>query len=163
LVRAGYGTGIALAIVTAGASSWRWYEPQLTAMHIQNRITDHQLADTLIQLERQSWVAWKGHDATFFNAFLSDDHVEVGFGGIIGKAAVVASVASPACLVVQYAVDSFAVTRLNAVTAVVTYHAAQSTTCNGRPVPSPVWVSSTYVLRDGRWLNAVYQQTQANR
>ena len=119
------------------------------------------LKDTLVGLERQSWHAWQRHDGAFFQRFLSDDHVEVGFRGITGKAAVVTSVASPACVVHGYTIDSFEVTRLNPTTALLTYHAAQRTLCDGHPVPSPVWVSSLYVQRADRWLNALYQQTQA--
>ena len=117
------------------------------------------LKTQLVALETQSWVAWKNHDGRFFEQFLSDDHVEVGFGGVTGKKDVVAGVASPACTVKSYAVDHFALAVLDRNTAVLTYHAAQDTRCGGVSVPSPVWASSLYVKRQGRWLNAVYQQT----
>ncbi len=118
------------------------------------------LADSLVNLEKQSWAAWQHRDGAFFDRFLSEDHVEVGFGGITRKAAVVAGVSSSTCVVHSYAVDHFELTQLAPATAVLTYHAAQETLCAGRPVPSPVWVSSLYVFRAGRWLNAVYQQSQ---
>ena len=118
------------------------------------------LKDTLVTLEKQSWEAWQKRDGAFFERFLSDDHVEVGFGGITDKRTVVAGVASPACIVRSYAVDRFELTKLSPTTALLTYHAAQDTVCGGKPVPSPVWVSSLYVKRSGRWLNAVYQQSQ---
>jgi hypothetical protein len=121
------------------------------------------LFDSLVALERQSWEAWKRRDASFFQGFLSDDHVEVGFGGVTNKAGVVAGVGSPACVVASYAVDGFRLTLLDERTAVLTYRAEQSTTCGGNPVPSPVWATSVYVQRGGRWLNAVYQQTPAPR
>ena len=114
----------------------------------------------LIELEKQSWVAWKQRDGKFFERFLSDDHVEVGFGGVIGKGAVVAGVASPVCVVEDYAVDHFNVTRFSATSALVTYHAAQSTRCGGAAVPSPVWASSLYEKRGDRWFNVLYQQSQ---
>jgi len=74
---------------------------------------------------------------------------------------VVAAVSSPACVVRSFAVDSFRLTTLNPMTVLLTYHAAQQTLCNGHAVPSPVWASTLYVRRGGRWLNAMYQQTQA--
>jgi hypothetical protein len=43
--------------------------------------------------------------------------------------------------------------------AVVTYRAEQDTTCGGSRAPSPTWVTSAYVFRDGRWQNAIYVQT----
>ncbi|MEO8430798.1 MAG: nuclear transport factor 2 family protein [Acidobacteriota bacterium] len=117
------------------------------------------LEETLTRLEKQSWEAWKGRDGKFFQDFLSDDHVEVGFGGPTDKATVVSGVASPVCVVRGYSIDRFHLTALDANTALLTYHAAQDTTCGGQPVPSPVWASSLYVRRAGRWWNALYQQT----
>jgi len=52
------------------------------------------LKRTLVELEKKSWVAWQNHDGKFFEQFLSDDHVELGFGGVTNKARVVAGVAS---------------------------------------------------------------------
>ena len=118
------------------------------------------LLDTLERLERQSWEAWKNRDGQFFDRFLSDDHVEVGFTGQTNKKEVVAQVSSPTCVVSSYEVDHFTLTQLDAHNAVLTYHAAQKTMCSGSPVPSPVWVTSMFTLRGGRWLNTVYQQTQ---
>lgn len=121
------------------------------------------LKETLINLEKQSWEAWKKRDGKFFQEFLSDDHVEVGFGGVANKATVVAGVASPVCVVKSYAVEKFELTLIDASTALLTYHAEQDTTCGGNAVPSPVWVSSLYVRRGGHWLNAFYQQTQTRK
>jgi len=121
------------------------------------------LKRTLVELEKKSWVAWQNHDGKFFEQFLSDDHVELGFGGVTNKARVVAGVASPLCVVKSYAIDKFEVVRFDANTALLTYHAAQDTSCNGNAVPSPVWVSSLYLRRHGRWLNALYQQTQTRK
>jgi hypothetical protein len=121
------------------------------------------LKETLINLEKQSWEAWKKRDGKFFQEFLSDDHVEVGFGGLTNKATVVAGVASPICVVKSYTVDRFELTSFDAKTALLTYHAQQDTACNGNAVPSPVWVSSLYIRRGARWRNALYQQTQTRQ
>jgi hypothetical protein len=37
------------------------------------------LKDSLVALEKESWRAWQHRDGAFFQKFLSDDHVEVGF------------------------------------------------------------------------------------
>ncbi|MEP6787081.1 MAG: nuclear transport factor 2 family protein [Acidobacteriota bacterium] len=124
---------------------------------------DTGLKATLINLEKQSWEAWKKRDGKFFETFLSDDHVEVGFGGVANKSSVVAFVGSPVCVVKSYELEGFNVSRINDAAALVTYHAAQDTNCNGSHVPSPVWVSSLYVKRGGRWYNVFYQQTQAEK
>ena len=117
------------------------------------------LADTLEALEMRSWAAWKARDSAFFRTFLSDDHVELGVSGRSNKARVVETVGTPRCVVTSYSVDNLQVTRFDTNTALVTYHATQATTCNGKPVPSPAWVSSLYIRRGSRWVNAVYQQT----
>ena len=121
------------------------------------------LQETLTNLEKQSWEAWKNRDGKFFQNFLSDDHVELGFGGPSDKKSVVGFVGSPACVVKSYAVDHFSLTQLTPDTALLIYHAAQDTLCGGSPAPSPVWVSSLYVKRGGQWLNALYQQTKTDK
>jgi hypothetical protein len=121
------------------------------------------LKENLVRLEKQSWEAWKNQDDAFFKGFLSDDHVEVGFSGPADKAAVIAGIASHVCHVKSYSVDTFTLTTLYADTALLNYHAAQDTTCGTAAVPSPVWVSSIYQKRGKRWLNIVYQQTQAGK
>jgi hypothetical protein len=120
------------------------------------------LKEELVKLEEQSWVAWKGRDGKFFEGFLSDDHVEMGVGGPSNKAEVVAFVASPICVVASYSVGQFQLTVLGPDAALLTYHAEQDTKCHAA-VPSPAWVTSLYVRRNGRWLNAVYQQTPASK
>jgi hypothetical protein len=123
--------------------------------------TSDSLEQTLTAIERQSWVAWQHHDGNFFQHFLSDDHVEVGTTGIATKAQVVAFVGSGACTVKSYAVDHFHATRFDANTALLTYRAEQETTCGKNAVPSPTWVSSLFVRRHGKWVNALYQHTKA--
>jgi len=123
---------------------------------------DAALKDQLIALEKKSWEAWKNRDGKFFQDFLSDDHVEVGFGGLANNAEVVSFVGSPACTVKSYRLDHFEMKRLDANTALLIYWEEQDTICRNR-VPSPCWVSSLYMKRGDRWLNVFYQQTQIQK
>ncbi|WP_372782001.1 nuclear transport factor 2 family protein [Phenylobacterium sp.] len=118
------------------------------------------LEDTLVALEKQSWVAWQGHDGAFFDRFLSDDHVEMQGDGPSGKAPVVAGVKA-GCVVKSYAVDQFKLTRFSLDAALLTYRAEQDTSCGGFKVPSPVWATSLFVRRGGRWQNALYVHSPA--
>ena len=120
------------------------------------------IKEQLIKLEKQSWEAWKNRDGKFFQEFLSDDHVEVGLGGLTNKAEVVAFVGSPVCTVKSYELDHFELKMLDKNTALLIYREAQDTVCHN-PVPSPCWVSSLYMKRGGRWLNVFYQQTQIQK
>jgi len=79
-----------------------------------------EVKEHLIQLEKQSWEAWK-NDGKFFQNFLSDDHVEVGFGGLASKAEVVGFVGSPVCTVKSYKLDRFEMKMLGKDTALLTY------------------------------------------
>jgi hypothetical protein len=117
------------------------------------------IKEQLIKLEKQSWEAWKNRDGKFFQGFLSDDHVEVGFNGLANKAEVVAFVGSPVCTVTSYQLDQFELKMLDKNTALLTYREAQDTVCHN-PVPWPCWVSSLYMKRGDRWLNVFYQQTE---
>ena len=53
----------------------------------------------LIDLEKQSWVAWKNHDAKFFQSFLAGDHVEMLSRGPVGKDTVLRVVGDAICTV----------------------------------------------------------------
>ncbi|PZR74916.1 MAG: hypothetical protein DLM52_08600 [Chthoniobacterales bacterium] len=134
---------------------------RLTCTRPREATSKEDLKHDLVKLEKQSWEAWKNRDGKFYENFLYDDHVELGTGGPFNKSSVVSFVGSPVCAVKSYTVDHFELTTFDANTALLTYHAAQETTCSGKAVPSSVWVSSLYVRRDGRWLNALYQQTPA--
>ena len=138
--------GLALASVSAAADA--------------KPISDQVLEQQQIALEKQSWVAWQSMDAKFWQGFLSDDHVELnGFIGATGKKQVVDGIASGGCKVASYKVDQFTFRRFDANTALLIYRAAQDTSCGPVKVPSPVWATSLYQLRKGRWLNVLYGHT----
>jgi hypothetical protein len=124
-------------------------------------LDDSALEATLVSLERDSWKAWRDQDAAFFESFLSEDHVELGPNGPVGKRGVTAFIGNHACKVESYALDNFRVTRLTEASAVLVYRARQTTSCGGYAVPSPAWVTSVFALRDGRWRNVLYQQLPA--
>src|SRR5947199_9205026 len=93
-------------------------------------IDERALKEELVKLEKQSWEAWKNRDGKFFQEFLSEDHIEVGFGGIANKKEVVEFVASPVCTVKSYELDHFELKLLDSNTALLTYREAQDTTCH---------------------------------
>jgi hypothetical protein len=145
-----------LALLGAGAATSR-------PAHAHSRdaaTAADSLEQELTSIEQASWVAWQKRDGKFFQNFLSDDHVEVGTTGIATKAQVVAFVGSPVCVVKSYSVDHFHLTRFDDNTALLTYRADQDTMCGKTKVPTPTWVSSLFVRRDGKWVNALYQHTR---
>jgi len=164
--REGKRMSIALAILcllnlnSQGFGQDKIAAPKSSPTAANHKSSESKLTETLIELEKKSWEAWKNRDGEFFRHFLSDDHVEIGVGGPTDKTTVVRFVGSPVCVVKSYSVDRFQLTLFAGNMALLTYHAMQDTTCGGRPVPSPVWVASLYIKRGDRWLNAAYQQTQ---
>jgi len=122
---------------------------------------DKSVADILMALEHQSWVAWKAQDAKFFEGFLSEDHVELWPQGPADKAGVVRGVAQAGCKVESNSITRFHFTRLSQDSALLVYRAEQETTCGGAAVPSPTWATSVYALRGGQWKNVLYQQLPA--
>ena len=115
---------------------------------------------TLIAMERQSWVAWQRQDVEFWRGFLSEDHVEVhNMIGATGREQVISGIARRLCTVSDYALDHFTFRRFGADTALLVYRAAQTTECGGHRVPSPVWATSLYQRRHGRWVNVLYVHT----
>lgn len=122
---------------------------------------DAQVKATITDLENRSWVAWKARDGNYFEQFTSGDHLDVGAGGPMDRDAVVSGVSSPACAVASYSVGPMRFVRLTADSAMLIYRAEQDTTCGGKPVPSPSWVTSVYVYRDGRWQNALFEDLPA--
>ena len=59
----------------------------------------------------------------------------------------------------DYALSDFRLTVFGQTTALLTYRAAQDTVCGTQKVPSPVWATSLYIKREGRWVNALYSHT----
>jgi hypothetical protein len=128
----------------------------------QNSDDTAAIKNKLIELEKQSWEAWKNQDSSFFVHFLSNDHIEMGSYGAATKEQVVHGIASHACAVTSYKVVEFKLKMLSENLAVIIYHAEQNTQCMNTPVPSPVWVSSLYIRRNDKWENVLYQQTKAD-
>jgi hypothetical protein len=134
----------------------------LMASAVQAHASAATTEQTLIALEKQSWAAWQNMDAEFWKSFLSDDHIEVsGFVGATGKADVIRGIASKVCKVASYKVDHFQFRQIDPGTAVLIYRAEQDTSCGGVKVPSPVWATSLFQLRNGRWQNVLYEHTPA--
>ena len=48
----------------------------------QKKPDENAIKENLIKLEKQSWEAWKNRDGKFYQDFLSDDHQEIGAGGV---------------------------------------------------------------------------------
>lgn len=125
---------------------------------------DQQLEKQLTALEEASWAAWRKMDVSFWEDFLSDDHIELNaFVGPVGKAVVIGGIAKKACQVRSYKVDHFTFRRLDENTALLVYRADQDTSCGSVTVPTPNWATSIYQRRNGKWKNVLFELTPIAR
>ena len=126
---------------------------------------DAAVKSTLVALEKQAWEAWKKKDANFFRTYLTDDAIGNGSQGFENRAHILDFVGNNKCEIRGYALDdnSFNVTMLDADAAILTYRATQDYTCDGKNGPTPVWSTSMYVKRGGKWKNIFYQESQAEQ
>jgi murein L,D-transpeptidase YafK len=111
------------------------------------------IKETLIDLEKQAWEAWKNKDGKFYQNFLSEDTVAVGRTGVDKKAAIIRDISESKCEIRGYSLDNYDLVMVDKNTAILTFKATQDYTCEGEPGPSPIWASSVYVKRRGKWLN----------
>lgn len=125
-----------------------------------NSTDDGKLEAQLTDLEKASWAAWQRMDAGFWENFLSDDHIELNaYVGPVGKQAVIGGISKKECQVRSYKVDRFTFRRLDETTALLVYRADQDTSCGPVTVPTPVWATSVYQRRAGKWQNVLFELT----
>jgi len=113
----------------------------------------------VMQLERKTWELAKSKNKTAAASLMADDFVDVGESGVVTRSKVLDTFG-------QATINSFALDQLQAVAlaptvVVVTYKATATGSAQGRPLPSPVFVSSVWVKRNGQWLNVLYHDTTA--
>jgi hypothetical protein len=118
------------------------------------------LQATLVEIERSLWEAWKNGEWDVFRGHMVEAAVNNGAGGVMApRDAMIQSMQAEPCEVASYALSDFQVHRVASGTAILTYRAEQAGTCGGETLRSPVWSSSVFVNQDGRWMNALYQET----
>lgn len=145
---------LALPAIFSCCSAWSAEVPVQSDDQVRAKLTD---------LENKSWEAWKARDGSYFQTFAAPDHLDVGPGGAIGRAEVVAGVSSHACVVGSYSLEPMKFVRIAPDTAMLVYRANQDTSCNGKPIPTPSWITSVYVNRDGRWQNVLFEDIPARK
>lgn len=119
----------------------------------------HSDEEIAVRLERQGWEAAKAKDATSYERLLAEDFVRVGADGVTTKNGEKNDFD-------QLTMDSYKWEGLQVVhftpdVTLLAYKATQKTTYRGQPLPSPTWISSLWIKRNGTWLNVFYQETKA--
>jgi uncharacterized protein (TIGR02246 family) len=116
----------------------------------------------LTSTEKQLWEAWKNKDGEPFKQSLTDDSVMIDQTGIVqGKDKAIDNLTKTPCEVKSYSLGDIRVSWVDKDTALLTYKAESDATCGGQKVPSPVYASSIWVKKDGKWLTPFHQETAA--
>lgn len=107
--------------------------------------------------ERAINVAIQKSDMAAFKALVAEDGVNVDGMGV-------STVAEFMKMFSQLKLDSFSidqvkVTFLNDSAAVITYRFTGKGSMMGMPMPSPVWASTAYANRGGKWVAVFHQET----
>jgi uncharacterized protein (TIGR02246 family) len=115
----------------------------------------------IVALEKSAFEAWKKKDRKFFEEHMSEDGQYLDLNGVGGKAQYLKAIIDNDCTVSSYSLDNTKVTMLSKEVALLTYRYAHDVVCGGNPEASPLWASTMYVKRDGKWLIAFHQEIPA--
>jgi hypothetical protein len=115
----------------------------------------------IVALEKRAFEAWKNKDSRFFEDHMSEAGQYLDPNGVGGKAQYVKAIIDNNCKVNSYSLDNTKVTMLSKDVALLTYRYANDVVCGASPEPSPLWASTMYVKRGGKWLIAFHQEITA--
>ncbi len=118
-------------------------------------------AQTLSAIEKKSWEDWGKRDSSGIDGFLASKFVGVGSGGASDRAASMKSWTEHKCEMKDLSFSDEKVTELADGIYLLTYKATQTTTCDGKPNPSPVNSSTVYVKEGDAWKAMYYQEVPA--
>ena len=124
------------------------------------RMTKAQLMKKLSANENALWNAWKNKDVKPFNSMLAANAVMIGEQGVAGKKEVAGAMASMPCEVKSFTLSDWKLAMVDSNAALITYKGVADGTCAGTAIP-PVWASSVWVNRGGKWLAFSHQETTA--
>ncbi len=124
------------------------------------RMSKTQIQAKLAANEKKLWEAWKNKDTKPFKSALASDFVMVADSGVSGKDAVEKDITSGPCDIKSFTLSDWKLTMLNSSTAYLTYKGTADGTCAGTAVP-PVWASSVWMNRGGKWVAVTHQETVA--
>lgn len=112
--------------------------------------------DAIVANERRVWEALKKRDISSLDALLADDLSVVNENGTMTKPAFLQSV--PNLTITYYSIEDAKVTFLSSEVAVLTYKATFLVLEPDYP-SNPVYQTTVWVKRGGKWLAALNQET----
>jgi len=119
-------------------------------------------ADEVGRSVRAIQTAFNKGDADALKALMTEDHVTTLTYAQFASAADLLKVL-PEFKMTEYKMDGLKVQALTKDVALASFQATIKGTYKGKEVPSPVRVVEVWIKRDGKWLEASYQETPVNR
>ena len=113
----------------------------------------------VVELERRGWQAAVNRDNEADAALLADDFQNIAEYGVWDKTKFAQTVIDPNYLLKAFSVSDVRFSQPAPTVVLLTYKATQVGTDHGKPLPSPLYISSVWVKRDGKWLNVLFQDT----
>ena len=114
--------------------------------------------ERVITNERAVWESVKQKDAARFGELVADDARIIFDTGILTKSEFLKSL--PDRTILDYKLESFSVLKPNSQTVILIYTATRSGLNKGKPFPpTSVHEATVWVLRKGRWVAVLNQET----
>jgi ketosteroid isomerase-like protein len=143
-----------LAARTSPASG----DEKMSGMSSTSMKGDAALQQKLEAIERKGWEAFKAQDFKAFSETMAPDAMSVDMNGLTSSKDMESMMKDYA--VQSYTLSDFKIVKLDKDAAVLTYTTNATATYKGQPMPAgPVYCSSVYVMRGGKWMAMYHQET----
>lgn len=112
------------------------------------------IGDSIIKLERQSWLDWRAHNLAAIRGWTAPDYWTVSESGAdqgLGFPDIVRMFDQAALR--SFRLDSMVARQISPDVVIVAYNAHLETTFEGKDASRDVAEASVWVRREGRWLN----------
>ena len=115
-------------------------------------------ADTLMDMEKKAWEAWKNKDTKYFEGFIADNAVGFEQGRRMTRAEMIKMIGEHPCEVKSFSLSDPHLTPAGSDAVVITYKGTADATCEGQKVPANVTAASVYVRSGDTWKAAYHSE-----
>ena len=142
---------------------WMFLLAVLLAMPVfaQNDAADTKLKADLVAKEKALWDAWFKKDVKAFEEALAADGVFIDGMGVSSKADLLKMIPTANCKIKSYSFANEKLTRIDKDAVILTFQAMQDGECDGQKIPAVSYVSSTWVMRNGKWMGFSHTEVPA--
>lgn len=120
---------------------------------------DAEMAKALSEIETGLWEAWKKKDGDAFEKALSAHFKEISPKGTSDRAATIKAISENKCEVKSNELADFNATKVNDDLAVLRYKGTVDGTCDGKPMPKTVFITTIFVKDGDAWKPAFHMET----